>query len=134
MRYTWTIYVQRPCGQGTICAVGFGLAVSATYELIEWVAVEMMGEGADAFLGTQGYAWDTQSDMFMALIGAVVAQVVLGKVQDKQLVGWVERSDTQQKLRWVSHCSTHPTRADGVDRGDCCAGVVGEGAGQTTRT
>jgi putative membrane protein len=61
------------------------LAVSASYELIEWAAAEMMGEGADAFLGTQGYAWDTQSDMLMALIGAIVAQGVLGKVQYKQL-------------------------------------------------
>lgn len=62
------------------------LAVSASYELIEWAVAEMMGEGADAFLGTQGYAWDTQSDMLMALIGAIVAQVVLGWVQDKQLL------------------------------------------------
>jgi putative membrane protein len=61
------------------------LAVSAVYELIEWAAAEMMGQGADAFLGTQGYAWDTQSDMLMALIGAVVAQVVLGNMQDRQL-------------------------------------------------
>jgi putative membrane protein len=61
------------------------LAVSASYELIEWAAAEMMGQGADAFLGTQGYAWDTQSDMLMALIGAIIAQVVLGKVQDGQL-------------------------------------------------
>jgi len=61
------------------------LAVSASYELIEWAAAEMMGQGADAFLGTQGYAWDTQSDMLMALIGAVVAQVLLGKMQDRQL-------------------------------------------------
>ena len=61
------------------------LAVSAGYELIEWAAAEMMGQGAEAFLGTQGYAWDTQSDMLMALIGAVVAQVLLGKVQDRQL-------------------------------------------------
>ena len=61
------------------------LAVSAGYELIEWAAAEMMGEGADAFLGTQGYAWDTQSDMLMALIGAIIAQVLLGKVQDGQL-------------------------------------------------
>lgn len=63
------------------------LAVSASYELIEWAVAEMMGQGADAFLGTQGYAWDTQSDMLMALIGAIVAQVVLGKVQDGQLRG-----------------------------------------------
>ncbi|MDD4911735.1 MAG: DUF2238 domain-containing protein [Sideroxydans sp.] len=62
------------------------LAVSASYELIEWAAAEMMGQGADAFLGTQGYAWDTQSDMLMALIGAIIAQVVLGKVQDKYLL------------------------------------------------
>jgi len=61
------------------------LAVSAVYELIEWGAAEMMGQGADAFLGTQGYAWDTQSDMLMALIGAISAQVMLGKVQDGQL-------------------------------------------------
>ncbi|OHC81300.1 MAG: hypothetical protein A2100_03580 [Sideroxydans sp. GWF2_59_14] len=61
------------------------LAISASYELIEWAAAEMMGEGAEAFLGTQGYAWDTQSDMLMALIGAISAQVVLGKVQDKQI-------------------------------------------------
>ncbi|MFZ2160580.1 MAG: DUF2238 domain-containing protein [Sideroxyarcus sp.] len=66
------------------------LAVSASYELIEWAAAEMMGEGADAFLGTQGYAWDTQSDMLMALIGAIVAQVLLGKVQDVQLQGRVQ--------------------------------------------
>ncbi len=61
------------------------LAVSAVYELIEWGAAEALGQGADAFLGTQGYMWDTQSDMLMALIGAVVAQVVLGRVQDKLL-------------------------------------------------
>jgi putative membrane protein len=72
------------------------LAVSASYELIEWAAAISMGQGADAFLGTQGDPWDTQTDMLMALIGAIVAQVLLGKVQDRQLVGWVERSDTQQ--------------------------------------
>jgi len=62
------------------------LAVSAVYELIEWGAAEGMGQGADAFLGTQGYAWDTQSDILMALIGAAVAQVVLAKVQDRQVL------------------------------------------------
>lgn len=61
------------------------LAVSASYELIEWAAAITMGQGADAFLGTQGDPWDTQTDMLMALIGAVVGQVVLGKVQDQQL-------------------------------------------------
>ncbi len=61
------------------------LAVSASYELIEWAAAISMGQGADAFLGTQGDPWDTQTDMLMALIGAIVAQVMLGKVQDKQI-------------------------------------------------
>ena len=63
------------------------LAVSASYELIEWAAAISMGQGADAFLGTQGDPWDTQTDMLMALIGAICAQVMLGKVQDKQLRG-----------------------------------------------
>ncbi len=61
------------------------LAVSASYELIEWVAAITMGQGADAFLGTQGDPWDTQTDMLMALIGAICAQVLLAKVQDNQL-------------------------------------------------
>jgi putative membrane protein len=61
------------------------LAVSASYELIEWAAAITMGQGADAFLGTQGDPWDTQTDMLMALIGAICAQVMLDRVQDKQL-------------------------------------------------
>jgi len=77
-----------PLRQGNLLftlVVASCLAVSAGYELIEWAVAEMMGQGADAFLGTQGYAWDTQSDMLMALIGAISAQVLLGKVQDKQI-------------------------------------------------
>ena len=61
------------------------LAVSASYELIEWAAAITMGQGADAFLGTQGDPWDTQTDMLMALIGAICAQVLLARMQDKQL-------------------------------------------------
>lgn len=61
------------------------LAVSASYELVEWAAAITMGQGADAFLGTQGDPWDTQTDMLMALIGAICAQMLLGKVQDRQL-------------------------------------------------
>ncbi len=49
------------------------LAISAVYELIEWWAALALGQGADEFLGTQGDQWDTQSDMFLALIGATVA-------------------------------------------------------------
>lgn len=61
------------------------LAVSASYELIEWAAAVNMGQSADAFLGTQGDQWDTQSDMLMALIGAISAQSMLAKTQDRQL-------------------------------------------------
>jgi len=62
------------------------LAISASYELIEWGAAVAMGQGADDFLGTQGDPWDTQSDMLFALIGAVVAQAVLARTQDRQIV------------------------------------------------
>jgi len=61
------------------------LAFSAFYELIEWWAALAMGADSEAFLGTQGDPWDTQSDMFMALIGAVLAQLSLARVQDRQL-------------------------------------------------
>lgn len=61
------------------------LAISASYELIEWWAAVALGQGADAFLGTQGDVWDTQSDMLMALIGAVSAQLLLGNIQDQQI-------------------------------------------------
>ena len=61
------------------------LAVSASYELIEWAAAITMGQGADAFLGTQGDPWDTQTDMLMALIGAICALLLLVKMQDMQL-------------------------------------------------
>ena len=63
----------------------FCLALSAFYELIEWWVALISGQGAEAFLGTQGYIWDTQSDMMYALIGAVMALLVLGKLHDKQL-------------------------------------------------
>jgi putative membrane protein len=61
------------------------LAVSASYELFEWWTAALTGEAAEAFLGTQGYAWDTQSDMMFALIGAVLALALLSKVHDRQL-------------------------------------------------
>ncbi len=65
--------------------VCFCLAFSAFYELIEWWVALLSEEAADAFLGTQGYAWDTQSDMGWALFGAVLALLLLGKWHDKQL-------------------------------------------------
>jgi putative membrane protein len=61
------------------------LAFSAFYELIEWWVALGTGEDAEAFLGTQGYMWDTQSDMMYALIGGVTALVLLSRLHDKQL-------------------------------------------------
>ena len=61
------------------------LAISAFYELIEWWVAVLSGTGADAFLATQGYVWDTQSDMAFALLGAILALLFLGKVHDRQL-------------------------------------------------
>jgi len=61
------------------------LAISASYELIEWLAALLGGSSADAFLGTQGDPWDTQWDMFMALVGALSALVLLPRVQDRQI-------------------------------------------------
>ena len=61
------------------------LALSAFYELIEWWAALLSAEAADAFLGTQGYVWDTQSDMLWALIGAVLALLTLSGWQDRQI-------------------------------------------------
>ena len=61
------------------------LAISAFYELIEWWVAILSGDSAEAFLGTQGYVWDTQSDMMYALVGAIVALALLSKVHDKQI-------------------------------------------------
>lgn len=61
------------------------LAISAFYELIEWWSAVAMGAGADEFLGTQGDVWDTQWDMFMALTGAILALLMLGRWHDRQL-------------------------------------------------
>lgn len=61
------------------------LAISATYEFVEWWAALALGQGADAFLGTQGDPWDTQWDMFMATIGAASALLLLGRAHDRQL-------------------------------------------------
>ncbi len=61
------------------------LAISAAYEWIEWFVSLTTGDGGDAFLGTQGDVWDTQSDMLFATIGAISALILLSKIQDKQL-------------------------------------------------
>jgi len=65
--------------------VCFCLAFSALYELIEWAVALMSDTAAEAFLGTQGYVWDTQSDMAFALVGAITALLLLGRTQDRQI-------------------------------------------------
>ena len=65
--------------------VCFCLGFSAFYELIEWWVALLSEEAADSFLGTQGYIWDTQSDMGWALSGALLALLILGRLHDSQL-------------------------------------------------
>jgi putative membrane protein len=69
----------------TFIVVCICLAISAFYELIEWWAALFSGKAAEAFLGTQGYIWDTQSDMAIALLGSVLALALLSKVHDSQI-------------------------------------------------
>ncbi|MBV2353019.1 DUF2238 domain-containing protein [Streptomyces sp. J2-1] len=73
----------------TVCAC---LAFSACFELLEWAAALIGGHGADAFLATQGDVWDTQWDMFCALIGAVVSVLLLSRVHDRQLTALEART------------------------------------------
>ena len=77
-------YVQGRKMLAFIC-ICIPLAFSAFYELVEWWAALSLGQGADEFLGTQGDPWDTQSDMFMALLGAASALLVLSRVHDRQM-------------------------------------------------
>lgn len=77
-----------PIKQGTILKIiiiSVALAISAAYELIEWLVAEMSGESAESFLGTQGDIWDTQKDMAFALTGAIFALLTLTKLHNKQL-------------------------------------------------
>jgi putative membrane protein len=69
------------------------LAISAIYEFVEWWAALLLGQGADAFLGMQGDPWDTQWDMFLAFCGAMLAQALLARVQDRQLAPLREGSN-----------------------------------------
>jgi len=69
------------------------LAFSAFYELIEWQAALIGGEAAESFLGTQGDPWDTQWDMALALIGAITAQLLLGRVHDRSMKTVVRASE-----------------------------------------
>ena len=68
-----------------VVIISITLAFSAFYELIEWWVALASGEDAEAFLGTQGYVWDTQSDMGWALFGAIISLTLLAKTHDRQL-------------------------------------------------
>lgn len=71
--------------------VSICLAFSAIYELIEWTAAVVSAEAAESFLGAQGDVWDTQKDMALALVGAIIAQLLLAKLHDRQLAGMASR-------------------------------------------
>lgn len=81
LRGAW-VRGRRMCAFLCIC---IAMAISASYELIEWGAALWLGQGADEFLGTQGDPWDTQSDMLMALIGSSTAMLLLAGWHDRQL-------------------------------------------------
>lgn len=72
-----------------VCVV---LAISASYELIEWATAVLLGQGAIEFLGTQGDPWDTQSDMLFALLGSIAALLTLSRLHDRQLARMSERA------------------------------------------
>lgn len=72
--------------------ISIALAISAFYELIEWFVSINTGESGDAFLGTQGDIWDTQSDMLTALIGAILAVLIFSKVQDRSVAAVIRGS------------------------------------------
>lgn len=84
--------VFRGAGWRNFFVVCLCLAVSAFYELIEWWVALLSEEAAESFLGTQGYAWDTQSDMAWALAGAILALVLLARIHDRQLARLGEHS------------------------------------------
>lgn len=76
----------RPGGWTFTLTTAVCLSVSACFEFVEWAAALVLGAGADEFLATQGDVWDTQWDMFLCLCGALLAQLVLRRVHDAQLV------------------------------------------------
>lgn len=69
----------------TFLCIAVAMAISACYELVEWGAALALGQGADEFLGTQGYVWDTQSDMWYALLGATAAMLFFSRLHDREI-------------------------------------------------
>ncbi len=80
-----TVATIRPPMMAALLSVCVAMAISAVYELIEWGVALAAGSGATDFLGTQGDVWDTQSDMFWALMGAMVAVTLLRGWHDRQI-------------------------------------------------
>lgn len=76
--------------------ISFCLGFSAFYELIEWWIALLSEQAAESFLGTQGYIWDTQSDMMYALVGAIIALFFLQKMHDRQLADLSKHSQSNQ--------------------------------------
>ena len=72
-------------GMTAFLCICVALAISSFYELVEWWSALALGQGAEDFLGTQGDPWDTQSDMFMALIGSSVAMIAMTRLHDRQM-------------------------------------------------
>jgi putative membrane protein len=83
------------------------LAISACYEFIEWWSALIGGDSADAFLGTQGDPFDTQADMFMALIGAIAAQILLARAHDRKIA---ETATLSRPVTRVSNLESGRTR------------------------
>lgn len=75
----------RSVSLATAGAVCFALAFSALYELFEWLVAVLLGQSSDAFLGTQGFVWDTQADMLCALLGALVGTILLARAHGSSL-------------------------------------------------
>lgn len=80
---------------GIFIVLSIVLAISALYELIEWAAALILGQGADEFLGSQGDPWDTQSDMFFALIGAISALLIFSRSQTRQIHSIASREQSK---------------------------------------
>jgi len=83
-------------GWRNLFVISVCLAFSAFYELVEWGVAVASGAGAEAFLGTQGYIWDTQSDMAMALLGSIAALLTLSRLHDAQLARYTPARRRQQ--------------------------------------
>jgi len=77
----------------------FALALSAAYEPVEWAVAVATGDAADAFLGSQGHARDTQSDMLLALVGASAALLLLSRLHDRQLSTVMSENQQQAMAR-----------------------------------